>query len=317
MHYLIEFPQNTPQSWPTLWMRTGGLTLDKFPHPFLCWLFSLDSRYYLRGLLKMQLSPTLRDQASIQCLPNPDMWGQVCALSMFGGDTDMQKGRTSRFRWESCLLLLWVTAPCLSTCLPAPHTFPSAAQGSSVIESGHTDSWFTQNWPDTPSGGVRSVFSLPSPPSWKPGSNSKGWELSSLAHLSHPTWFVLFPQLLQTCARGVEIMLTTKQSCCHLHVPLHTTKVLSAVLLSRAMIMVLRKTYLETQRGQNRSVYVDSPYTGVGVNPHRALGWKTTSSASEQLTNEGWALEVDKPALGVINASGMLRVSGAAKHSQE
>lgn len=67
-------------------------------------------------------------------------------------------------------------------------------------------------------------------------------------------------------------MLTTKQSCCHLHVPLHTTKVLSAVLLSRAMIMVLRKTYLETQRGQNRSVYVDSPYTGVGVNPHRALG---------------------------------------------
>lgn len=81
--------------------------------------------------------------------------------------------------------------------------------------------------------------------------------------------------------------------------------------------MVLRKTYLETQRGQNRSVYVDSPYTGVGVNPHRALGWKTTSSASEQLTNEGWALEVDKPALGVINASGMLRVSGAAKHSQE
>lgn len=104
----------------------------------------------------------------------------------------------------------------LSACLPTPDTFPSTAKSSCFIDSGHTDSWFPQNPPDSPLVAVRSEhFLTPVPTFLERRERLNSVELSSVGHLSHPKIIHSLPQLVLTCARDVEII-TAKPDLDHL-----------------------------------------------------------------------------------------------------
>lgn len=65
-------------------------------------------------------------------------------------------------------------------CLPALHTFLSTARSSCSAGSGAHGAL------QTLLGRCEQCMFSPGPPSWNPERDWRGWELSSMAHLSHP-----------------------------------------------------------------------------------------------------------------------------------